>query len=208
MTAMSSTPTGNARTAVGTEVKRRLMKRPERREQIIAAAKRAFSRAAFSDTLLDDVAREAGISKAILYRHFDSKADLYEAVLDDVSERLQAAFGGEANLHNAKVDVIVAMADDDPEGFRLLFEHLAREPEFSGYNDQLQALSMTVTQTRMSEELGDSGNVDWASRLVPALTIRAVLSWLDAGRPDRAHAAEIVHDIIAGALEAFRKPRR
>ncbi len=33
-------------------------------------------------TSLDDIAAEVGVTRVILYRHFDSKTDLYQAVLD------------------------------------------------------------------------------------------------------------------------------
>jgi AcrR family transcriptional regulator len=50
----------------------RRLRRAERREQILAAATRAFARAGFAATSLDDIAAAAGISRAILYRHFDA----------------------------------------------------------------------------------------------------------------------------------------
>src|SRR5262245_64177584 len=71
----------------------RRLPRTQRREQIIAAATRAFARAGFAATNLDDIAAEAGISRAILYRHFDSKTDLYQAVLDSACGRVIAATG-------------------------------------------------------------------------------------------------------------------
>src|ERR671915_2372963 len=70
------------------------MRRPERREQILRAAARAFGRAGFAATSLDDVAQEAGVTRAILYRHFESKADLYRAVLDQARQRLSRAVPG------------------------------------------------------------------------------------------------------------------
>jgi len=54
---------------------RQRMPRAQRREQILAAATHAFARAGFADTSLDDVAAEAGVTRVILYRHFDSKAE-------------------------------------------------------------------------------------------------------------------------------------
>src|ERR687892_920956 len=69
----------------------RRLPRAERRDQILAAATRAFARAGFAATSLDDIAAEAGISRVILYRHFESKTDLYRAVLDRVRARLTAA---------------------------------------------------------------------------------------------------------------------
>ena len=50
----------------------RRLRRAERREQILAAATRAFARADFTATSLDHIAAEAGITRVILYRHFDS----------------------------------------------------------------------------------------------------------------------------------------
>jgi len=46
--------------------------------------------AGFTATGLDDIAAEAGITRVILYRHFDSKTELYQAVLDRMCGRLDA----------------------------------------------------------------------------------------------------------------------
>ncbi|MBA2695026.1 MAG: helix-turn-helix transcriptional regulator, partial [Actinobacteria bacterium] len=58
------------------------MRRADRREQILDAATRAFARTGYTATGLDDLAEEAGITRVILYRHFDAKQDMYRAVLD------------------------------------------------------------------------------------------------------------------------------
>ena len=60
----------------------RRLPRAQRREQILAAATKAFARNGFAATGLDDIAAEAGVTRVILYRHFDSKTDLYQAALD------------------------------------------------------------------------------------------------------------------------------
>src|SRR5260370_33828950 len=59
----------------------RRLPRAQRREQILVAATKAFARNGFTATGLDDIAAEAGITRVILYRHFDSKTDLYQAAL-------------------------------------------------------------------------------------------------------------------------------
>ena len=61
------------------------MPRAQRREQILAAATRAFARGGFANTGLDAVAAEAGVTPVILYRHFASKADLYREVLESAN---------------------------------------------------------------------------------------------------------------------------
>src|SRR5260370_33106079 len=68
--------------------KRLLLPRARRREQILLAATRAFARAGFAATNLEDIATEAGVGRVILYRHFESKAELYRAALRPAEDRL------------------------------------------------------------------------------------------------------------------------
>jgi AcrR family transcriptional regulator len=58
--------------------------RDERRVQLVAVAKQTFAERAYDDVAMDDLAREAGISKALLYHHFPTKRDLYVAALHDI----------------------------------------------------------------------------------------------------------------------------
>src|SRR5262245_11249640 len=121
------------------------MRRAERRDQILAAATRAFARSGYAATGLDDIAAEAGVSRVILYRHFASKADLYRAVLAQASLRLASAVGGD-DFSAASVDPLLDAAAADPDGFRLLFHHAAREPEFRAEVDRLRAGSMEIAR--------------------------------------------------------------
>jgi AcrR family transcriptional regulator len=54
----------------------------ERRVLIVEAAGRLFGERGYEATRLDDVAAAAGVTKPILYRHFDSKQALYMALLE------------------------------------------------------------------------------------------------------------------------------
>jgi AcrR family transcriptional regulator len=51
------------------------------RARILKAAREIFFRDGFADTNLDEVASRAEVGKGTLYRHFESKAELYVAVL-------------------------------------------------------------------------------------------------------------------------------
>src|SRR5215467_10042637 len=142
----------------------RRLRRPERRDQILAAATRAFARSGFAATSLDDVAAEAGISRVILYRHFESKTDLYRAVLDHACSRLAAAVG-EDDYTPASVDALLAAAAADPEGFRLLFHHAVREPEFRAEVDRLRAGSEDIARRYYAEVVPDPAWATWATHL-------------------------------------------
>lgn len=56
----------------------------ERRQALIDAALRVFSTGSYAGATTADIAREAGVSEPILYRHFPSKRDLYVACLDEL----------------------------------------------------------------------------------------------------------------------------
>lgn len=62
------------------------MKKPrmpanERRAVIVTAARKVFSRDGYEGAKTSQIAREAGVSEALVYRHFPSKLALYRAVL-------------------------------------------------------------------------------------------------------------------------------
>src|SRR3954451_13876203 len=55
----------------------------ERRQTVLDAACRVFFASSYRGATPAEIAREAGISEPILYRHFGSKRDLYLACLDE-----------------------------------------------------------------------------------------------------------------------------
>ncbi|AEW98550.1 TetR/AcrR family transcriptional regulator [Streptantibioticus cattleyicolor] len=162
---------------------RRLLPRDERRAQLIRAAATAFARQGFAATGLEDVAREAGVTRAIIYRHFASKTVLYQAVLDDTQERLRARLGPPDRYDEGTVRALVEAACDDPDGFRMLFRHAQREPEFAAHAEERSRAAARTAERHLRDVLPDPGHRRWVAGLIPALTIELVLSWLDAGRP-------------------------
>jgi AcrR family transcriptional regulator len=56
----------------------------ERRLALVETAVRVFAEGSYRGTTTAEIARAAGVSEPILYRHFASKRDLYLAALDHV----------------------------------------------------------------------------------------------------------------------------
>ena len=54
----------------------------ERRRQIVKVAMRLFSERGFGGTTTKEIAQAAGVSEAIIFRHFATKEDLYRAIID------------------------------------------------------------------------------------------------------------------------------
>jgi AcrR family transcriptional regulator len=63
----------------------------ERRSAIVAAVRRVFAEKGFHGTTTRELAREAGVSEALLFKHFPNKQALYSAMLVSCSQHLGAA---------------------------------------------------------------------------------------------------------------------
>jgi AcrR family transcriptional regulator len=53
-----------------------------RRAEIVDAARTVFAHRGFADGIMDEIAKEAGVAKGTLYLYFQSKTEIYKAVLD------------------------------------------------------------------------------------------------------------------------------
>jgi len=190
---------------------RQLMRKEERVESLLAAAARAFARAGFAATSMEDIAAEAGITKLIVYRHFDGKKELYEAVLQRVSQRLVEVFREAAAEHLTGVGLraLITVAREDEDAFSLLFQHATREPQFAAYAEDFLTRITHAAETRLGDRLSDPVLRRWAARVVVRLNVESVIGWLEFG--DAARDEEFV-ETADHAIQAFlnalgEKPR-
>ena len=185
----------------------RRLPRAQRREQILAAATEAFARSGFAATSLEDIAAQARITRAVLYRHFESKTDLYQAVLDRMCGRLDTHVADPVGgFTDASIDGLLKAAAESPAGFRLLFQHALREPEFSERIEKFRADIAAAAYLQIAALVPDEGLARWAAQLAPAVAIEAIIAWLDAGQPDPARAAARVRQAVMGVIGAAAAP--
>jgi TetR/AcrR family transcriptional regulator len=95
------------------------MSAADRRNQLIEVAIDLFSRKGFGGTTTKEIAAAAGVTEAIIFRHFATKQDLYKAILDARC----AAADAQAWFSEARQ----FMDNNDDEGlFRLLISAIIR----------------------------------------------------------------------------------
>jgi AcrR family transcriptional regulator len=163
--------------------------REERRAQIVRAAARAFLRGGFDGTSMEDVAREAGVTRLIVYRIFESKDDLYRAVLEGVVGQLLAGFapgsGSEADPESRGFScrVLLTVARCDPDAFRLFWVHAAHEPAYAEYHRQFRLLADAYAASLLQLVITDPAVIAWAAPTIVAHVYDAVITWLDHGDP-------------------------
>jgi AcrR family transcriptional regulator len=102
----------------------RAEKKAESRRKILNAARDVFFRDDFMAANLDEVAERAGVAKGTLYRYFESKADLYVAVLADngdaFTERMRELA---SNSELTAIEQLRGMS-------RFYFDYWLRHPEY------------------------------------------------------------------------------
>ncbi len=67
----------------------------ERKKQILKCAVKVFAKSNYYNTKMSDIAKEAGISEAMIYRHFSSKKEVFLVVLKHMSDRILTFWGKE-----------------------------------------------------------------------------------------------------------------
>lgn len=169
---------------------RRLLSRDERQASILRAAAVAFARAGFAATSMEDVAAEAGVTKLIVYRHFDSKEELYRAVLAGVSDRLRAEFvkgrdQPDDERHGFTARSILEVARENPAGFRLLTVHSAREPQFAADLAEFRGRGVALADELLAPMIPDPVIKAWATRAIVDYLVQSVNAWLEVGDPAR-----------------------
>ncbi len=188
-------------------------RRSDRRDRIMRAASRIFSRRPFGNASMEEIALEAGVGKPTLYRYFTGKDDLFAAVfsdvLDSVEERLDSVLGA----GTAPVDRLLAMATIIVPVFR---DHLVtgRLVDEGAEADRSKRRVFRDRQARLGARLAQA-IADGIGRgefrpVDPARTARLMLGALWSGAAagdgdDRTVAAEVVALLLHG-LAAVPSP--
>jgi AcrR family transcriptional regulator len=82
----------------------------ERRRRLVDTALRVFAEGSYRGTTTAEIAREAGVSEPILYRHFASKRDLYLACIEASWERLRTVWDEAIEQAESSTEFLPAMS--------------------------------------------------------------------------------------------------
>jgi AcrR family transcriptional regulator len=103
---------------------------PDKRRAIIIGALTLFARDGYTRASLDAIAAEAGVSNRTIYNHFSNKADLFQAVIQDSTQRAADTMTDLIDRHLGKIiDLESDLADLGRAFISLLTSDLA--PHFA-----------------------------------------------------------------------------
>ena len=184
---------------------------PERRKQLLEAARRAFAASGYHETSMNDVAKVAGVTKPVVYQRFESKRDLYRAVLEDIGERLQASVfltAAAATTPREQVEAgfsaYIDFVQQDPEGFKLLFSGTSREDtEWAEITNGVERSIVTNIAALLAVEGMSSQHKRTLAYGVAGMAESMVRHWQNDG-PDAVSPEDLLADLTALAWVGLR----
>ena len=176
----------------------------ERRRQLLELGARLFTTHSYSELSMSQIARQAGISKALLYHYFPSKQDFFRATLaqaaDELQERIAPLPGLSASEQlDASLDAYLSWIEAHGQAY-----------------EKLLRTSLEVDEVR---ELVEEQRERFAARILAGLDVSSAasrtavrgwlwsidgvcLDWIGHRDLSRAQVHGILHGTLLGALGA------
>jgi len=149
------------------------MNAPERREVIVESAVRLFAERGFRGTTTRELAAAAGVTEPVLYEHFKTKKDLYDAIIDarsrqgcDLFSKIVGPYvelDDDRRFFEKLAESILAFHEQHPDYMRLLFfsaleGHELAEQFYERHRQTLFQLVRAYIERRMKD--GDLRKMD------------------------------------------------
>jgi AcrR family transcriptional regulator len=192
-----------------------------RRRQIVDAAIAVMARRGWTETSIDEITREAGVSRGLVSYHFKDKAELLSGVLarceEASAETLAAAIASSDHIVDQLrigVRVALAMVRDDPAIYEIFLHFAASARGVPELGAQIRDLyrgfrGITADTIRAGQAQGhfrtDIDADAAAARHIGTLTGFALQWLLDAGSFPFEEAARQTEDMLIGYLTAGPK---
>jgi AcrR family transcriptional regulator len=183
----------------------------ERRVLIVEAAERLFGERGYEATRLDDVAAAAGVTKPILYRHFDSKQALYLALLERHRDDLGSFAGAippqgppEERLRMV-LELWFAYVEAHSYAWKMLFRDTSGGPEIQDFRLEVHARARAVLVEMirsLSEVPIPRRELEPLAELMSMGMASLVLWWMDNPGASREAIVDAMSRVWAGLLVA------
>ena len=184
-----------------------------RREQLLDVALEVFARAGYHGASMNDVAEAAGVTKPVLYQHFESKRELYQALLDEVGARLVGAItSATAGTTDGREQTELGFrayfrwVAEDHDSFRLVYGSGARrDEEFNRAVRRVTAAAAAAIAPLIAADIDDEHRLTLAHAIVGLAegASRRLVERGDAFDPDE--VARQVSDLAWAGLRGIHR---
>jgi len=188
------------------------------KEQILEAAMKVFVKNGFAQTRMEDIAEVSGLSKGAIYHHYDSKKDLFLALIDFWEEYFFFKVFFNKNIESKKSeDLLRAMAKDMIETFKTKKYVLLAELEFwslANHDEDVRSKTeaLYIKLMKLIRSIISKGvktnefkqlNVDVAALSV--MTSLQGVIWFSIFQDKNISAEQYLNDVIEFIIYGFKK---
>ncbi|WSJ89505.1 TetR/AcrR family transcriptional regulator [Streptomyces sp. NBC_01304] len=174
-----------------------------RRAELIAIGRKLFADTSYDALSMDDIAKQAGVAKGLIYYYFKSKRGYYLAIVEESVAELVARAGSDTELPRAErvhrtIDGYLRYAEHHQAAYRTIVTGGV------GFDSQVMAIRDAVRE----ELIGAIAEGAYGHRRIPRLARLALIGWLSSveaitldwlghdGDPDR----DTVRDLLVRTL--------
>jgi AcrR family transcriptional regulator len=179
----------------------------ERRRQLLALGAELFARHSFAELSMARIAREAGISKALLYHYFPTKQDFFLATLEEAAEDVRRgtepdpALAPEEAL-SASLDAFLGWIEENESAYRRLMESAGSVPEVGTLIDDVRDRTSAHILAGLGAGADPPPRVRAAARAWLWFMDGAILDWLEHRDLTRHELRDFLLGALAGAVTA------
>ncbi|MEM9071927.1 MAG: TetR/AcrR family transcriptional regulator [Myxococcota bacterium] len=185
----------------------------ERRNELLRFGQQLFAEHPADAFSMDEIARRAGVSKALLYHYFGGRRGFYVATVEAIAERVRTAITPEPGLGFASsfpraLDRFLSFVSENHAAYRALIRGGI------GVDEEVAAIVEDIRQTAMRFVLSELGVPNPSPQVTIAtygwvcFAENAALAWLEQeDPPSRTAILEVLVDAAVPVQRALERER-
>ncbi|MDQ3725441.1 MAG: TetR/AcrR family transcriptional regulator [Actinomycetota bacterium] len=178
----------------------------ERRRQLLEKGAELFTSHRYDELSMNKIAKEVGISKALLYHYFPSKQAYFEETLSAWAEQLRVQTEPNPDLPpveqlKGSVEAFLALVEENATAYRNLIQSAAAVPEIRDLIEEVRR----KTAQRILDGLYPAGAPPEARTAVSGwlwFMDGACLNWIEHGDIERDELRDLLLGVLMGSLMA------
>ncbi len=190
----------------------------QRQRSIVYAAAEVFARRGYEAARIEEIAAEAGVSKALIYEHFKSKRELYTHIMrtgtkESLLRVLQAAAPGSDAMQRVErgLRAFLDFVAEQPSVWRVIEQDVS-DPEILALDQSVQKRSEdAIAQLLASDEAItrrglDPNYLQLLAVMINGAGVRAANWWLENPTVPQEEVLAPLMQFMAIGIEGIRHP--
>jgi AcrR family transcriptional regulator len=179
----------------------------ERRRQLLELGAKLFASHSYAELSMARIAREAGISKALLYHYFPSKQDFFVATLRQGAEEIARRTEPDPELPPfealaGSLDAFLGWIEENETAYRKLMESVGSVPEVKALIDEIRDKTSARILEGLTPGEPPSPKLRAATRGWLWFMDAVILDWLEHKDLSRSEVRDLLLASLAGSLSA------